>query len=89
MISPTPRQMDVLRFIAGYQRAKRCCPSYREIAKGIGVRGHVAAHALVISLEERRLARAIPGKVRAIEILVPVDVPTAPDGAPLYAVKLS
>jgi SOS-response transcriptional repressor LexA len=91
MIGLTARQMDGLRFIAGFQAAKGYSPSYVEIAKGIGLSGETSKHAvyrLVTGLCERGAIRRLPHRERAIEVLVPVAIPRAPDGAPLFFVPV-
>ncbi len=87
--SPTPRQLDVLRFVRGYQLATGgVTPTYREIAHSLRLFSKSNAHRLICGLEERGWLRRLPGRDRAIEILVPVTVPRAPDGAPLYFVPI-
>lgn len=84
----TARQQDLLRFIAGYQAAKGYCPSFLEIADGLRLsrsKGGVAR--ILRGLEERGAIRRLFHRPRAIEVLVPVAIPCAPDGAPLFAVR--
>jgi len=53
-ISPTPRQLDVLRFIAGYQGAHSGkSPTQKEIARAIGIRSRSGVPGLLAGLEER------------------------------------
>lgn len=87
MIPPTPRQLDLLRFIAGYLRAHGgVSPSLAECARAIGNEGKASAHQMLVGLEARGLIRRLHYRHRGIELLVDVSVPTAPDGAPLYRV---
>lgn len=88
MISLTPRQQDALRFIIGFQEAKGFSPSFMEIAGGIGVRSpsRVARH--LDDLEERGAIRRLANRARAIEVLAPISIAHAPDGAPLHFVQI-
>lgn len=90
MIGLTPRQMDALRFIAGFQQAKGYSPCLREIAVGMGCspksKGRIWE--TVRGLQERGAVRVLDGRTRAIEVLVPVAIPRAPDGAPLQVVSI-
>lgn len=87
MISLTPRQKDLLRFVIGFQEAKGFSPSFKEIATGIGLKstGQVARH--LDALEERGAIRRLIDRARAIEVLVLIAIPRAPDGTPLYFAK--
>lgn len=85
-ISPSHRQMDVLRYVAGYQRRYGgVSPTVQEIAEALGFATKTSAWRLLIGLEERGLIRRPAGRVRAIELLVPVPLPEI-DGTPLYFV---
>jgi SOS-response transcriptional repressor LexA len=86
-ISATPRQMDVLRFVHGYQQAKGYSPSHAELAEGIGSPKGGATQDRLLALEERGFIRCLYGKHRAIEVLEPPAIPRDPDGAPLYFVR--
>jgi SOS-response transcriptional repressor LexA len=92
-MSLTERQAATLRFIAGYQLAHDgVSPSMRDIAGGLGLHGAVGWKSgvswLLNKLEERGAIRRMRFHVRAIEVLVPVTVPRAPDGAALFAVPM-
>lgn len=87
MISLTPRQQDTLRYIAGHIEAKGMAPTYDEIAAGIGSPARSGAFRLVTELEERgALFRG--NWARSIALAGPVTVPRAPDGSPLFFVKI-
>lgn len=87
-MSPTERQMALLRYLYGYQLAHGgVSPTVRECARALGLDHKSNAHRLLVALEERGLLRRLPGRPRAIEILHPPAIPTI-DGAPLYAVPL-
>lgn len=83
----TQRQVDLLRFIQGYQRAHGgVSPSIVECAVGIGVVNKSNASRLLAALEERGAIRRLPNRKRGIEVLTPdLPVPSIA-GAPLYAV---
>ena len=87
-MSLTRRQLDALRFIAGFQMRFGFGPSYSEIAAGLGLKSKSGAHRVVIGLEERGAVRVLPARSRSIEILKPIEVPRAPDGEPLYSVQI-
>ena len=88
MAALTPIQRETLRFIAGFIANHGFAPSMDEIAQGMGLANRGSAHRVVLCLEERRAIRTIPGKARSIELLVPISLPRAPDGAPLRAVPI-
>lgn len=87
MIGLTPHQTKLLRFIRGYQLAHGFSPCLREMAEGIGVRSKHTVHQILEGLEDRGAIRRLPNKVRAVEALVDIPVPHAPDGAALFAVR--
>lgn len=85
--SPTPRQMDLLRFIAGYAEAHRgLMPTLDEMARGCGLGGKSGAKRLVDQLVERGPLVRRAQHARAIALVVRPSIPRAPDGAPLYFV---
>lgn len=85
----TARQADLLRFIAGYQLAHDgISPSHAEMAKALGFKSRSASVRLIECLEERGHVSRLRDRARAIQILTPVSIPYAHDGAPLYAVRL-
>jgi SOS-response transcriptional repressor LexA len=88
MMGLTKRQADVLRFVAGYQERFERSPSYREITRGLQINAISRIFDMVMALEERGAVRAPPGKQRGIEVLRPIAVPRAPDGEPLYFVRI-
>lgn len=87
-VPPLHRQRDLLRFIAGYQRAHDgISPSLAECAVGIGLESRSNVHQAMVDCERRGLIRRLPGKQRAIELLIAVPIPLV-GAAPLYAVPL-
>lgn len=84
----TGRQLAALRFITGYLQAHDgVSPTLDEISHGIGLGRRSSAARLLDCLEERGRIRRLPRRQQAIEVLAPVAVPYAPDGAPLYFVS--
>lgn len=85
----TGRQLDVLRFIVGYQQANGgVSPTLQEIGQALGITRRSGVWRLLDCLEERGRIRRFRHRQQAIEVLAPVPVPRAPDGAPLYFVPL-
>lgn len=78
------RKADALRFIAGFLEANGFGPSRREIGAAIGLKGMETVQSIVDELVDDGAVRTLPGKHRAIELLRQVDIPRAPDGAPLF-----
>lgn len=88
MIGLTSRQLQMLRFIRGYQVAHGGVgPTLSECARGLGLASKSNAHRIVSGLEERGVLRRLPKRERSIEALVQVPFPSI-DGAPLYAVPV-
>lgn len=89
----TARQLDALRFIAGYVEANGgISPTWAEMQSGLGFSSGSSVTRVVNALVERGCLRRLKGKQQAIEVLAPVSIPRAPatpdqpTGAPLYAV---
>ena len=87
-ISLTPRQSDALRFIQGHLESKGYGPRYEDIRVGLRLANRGRAHAIVMSLEDRGAIRRLRRRTRAIEVLRPLPIPRAPDGAPLHFVRI-
>ena len=87
-MSMTPRQAAALRYIHGYQLAHGYCPRFEDIRDALGLYSKANVGRLLDQLAERGWVRRMPGRARSIEVLRPLPVPHAPDGAPLYAVPL-
>lgn len=88
MIGLTHRQADALRFITGYVEAHGQAPTLDELAAGIGLAAKSRGHKLISGLQERGALRRIRDCKRAVTVLEPLPVPRAPDGAPLYFVRI-
>ena len=85
----TRRQADLLRFIAGYQRAHSGrSPSQQEMAAGIGVVSRAYVQELLCALAERGHLDRERHRARSLRLLTDISIPAAPDGAPLFAVPL-
>jgi SOS-response transcriptional repressor LexA len=88
-LSPTPRQLELLRFIAGYQLAHGgVSPSFVEMTAGLGLSSTAGIARLLDGLEERGAIRRLHSRERAIELLADVPVPRAPEGAPLFFIPI-
>lgn len=83
---PTPRQLEMLRFINGYMEVHGRAPSLHEMAAGLGLAGRPGAHRLLSGLELRGHVTVCGGQARSIQLLTEVSIPRAPNGAPLFAV---
>jgi SOS-response transcriptional repressor LexA len=85
----TARQMDLLRFIVGYQEASGgVAPSRDDMCRGLGFVTKSNAGRLLDGLEERGWVRLLRNRARAIDVVHAPPIPRSPDGAPLYAVPL-
>lgn len=88
MISLTPRQQDVLRFIIGFQQAHDgISPTFKQIGTGVGLSSTASVSRHLDEIERRGGLRRLPSHQRAIEVLVQMPIPHAPDGAPLFLVR--
>lgn len=84
------REQDVLRYIIGFKESLGIGPTVREI-NGAGVvraRPGFDATFTVRSLEKRGAILRRPFLTRKIEVIAPIAIPRAPDGAPLHFVRI-
>lgn len=88
MISLTPRQQDALRFIVGYEEANGVPPVMNEIAAGISCRSVNAVFQLLDGLEKRGAISRSGAQWRGVNVLRPIAIPRAPDGAPLHFIRI-
>lgn len=90
MIAMTQRQQDVLRYIIGFRESLGVAPTLREIsAAGVTpAEPGFDAGFTVRALEKRGAIRRKPFLTRKIEVLEPLPIPRAPDGEPLYFVRI-
>jgi len=67
-INPTKRQQEVLNFIKNFKRTHGISPSFREMARGLGISlGAIQDHLRL--LQRKRFITWTPGKKRAIRLL--------------------
>ena len=89
MTPATPRQQALLRYVTGAIEASHgISPSFREMMRDTGITALSSIRHDLTALEKCGLIRRIANRARAIEVLHPPAIPRAPDGAPLYEVKL-
>lgn len=89
MISLTPEQREVLRFIGGFAETHLRAPTMTEIAAGMGYANPSTVHRLICCLEERgAISRSGNRGKRRIDMFRALPVPRAPDGAPLHFVPI-
>lgn len=78
----TPRQNQLLKFIAAYARAHSgVTPTYQEMADGMGVQSKSVVGGLVEGLVERGFLKRGRGDARNLEIVRTLKVPRAPADA--------
>jgi repressor LexA len=65
----TPRQRDLLNFVTKYTKRHGFCPTYREMAEGIGLNSASGVHRMIVGLQERGFIERLPNRVRAIEVV--------------------
>lgn len=89
MVSVTARQREILRFIAGYQAARGgISPSHKEIGAALGFASTSIVNRLLVGLEQTGMIHRLRHRERAIDVLEPVTIPRAPDGAPLFFIPV-
>jgi len=79
----TAKQLALLRWTCGFRAAHGYSPSFRQMAQGLGYTSPGTTHRLAQKLAERGYIKLTSG---GVQVLRPVPVPRAPDGAPLYIV---
>ena len=84
----TPCETSLLAYLAGHIEARGYGPSYRDIGRVVGLRSSSRVAIVVDSLEAKGAVRRLPGRARALTPVTPVAVPRAPDGEPLFFVKI-
>jgi SOS-response transcriptional repressor LexA len=76
-----------LCYIAGYLEAHRgISPTVGQIRRALGLSSKSAAWRLLVRLEARGMLRRLRYRHQAIELIQPIAIPRAPDGAPLHFV---
>lgn len=81
----TAKQMELLRFITGFQEAKGCTPSPRAIRDAFGWASHSNGHYILRGLIERG---HVIDRGDEIEVLHPPAIPRGPKGEPLFYVRV-
>lgn len=86
----TQRQQDVLRYIIGFRESLGVAPTVREISAAgiVDAQPGFDAGFTVRALEKRGAIRRKPFLTRKVEVLQPLPIPRAPDGEPLYFVRI-
>lgn len=80
---------DVLRYVAGYLEARDgVSPSYQDICDALGVHSKSKIHQCMAEIEASGRLFRIKSRKRAMALTEPVFIPRAPDGAPLYFVRI-
>lgn len=74
-MSLTPRQAEVLNYIAMFDRVHGFCPSVSEIAKHIGLTSKSGVVRITDDLVKRGLLRKQPHKVRALTVVHRIPTP--------------
>lgn len=83
----TPREAQLLRYVVGFQEASAgVSPTFVQMMSGLGVPSKSNVFRPLRGLERAGTIRRLKAKHQAIEVLSPVAIPRAPDGAPLYVV---
>lgn len=80
----TAKQLQLLRYICGYQEAHGCSPTVTEMQIALKRKGRGAVYDNLVALEYAGMIRRPYNRNQWIEVLRPVPVPRAPDGAPLF-----
>ena len=83
----TAKQLQLLRYICGYQEAHDgVSPSVTEMQIALKRKGRGKVYENLVALEYAGMIHRPYNRHQWIEVLRPVPVPRAPDGAPLYIV---
>lgn len=80
---------DVLRYVAGYLEARDgVSPSCADICAALGITSKASLDRRLDEIEASGRLFRIRDRHRAMEVTAPVAIPRAPDGAPLYFVRI-
>jgi len=82
----TAKQLQLLRYICGYQEAHGHSPTVTQMQIDLKRRSRGAVFHSLCALEYAGMIHRPYNRNQWIEVLRPVPVPRAPDGAPLYIV---
>lgn len=69
MTPATPRQLDLLRFLASHLATNGTSPTFEQMRVGIGAESKSTVARLLDGLQERGHIRRLPGRHRAIELV--------------------
>jgi len=64
----TPRQQDVIKFIAAYRVDNGVSPSYEEIARGLKLASIATVHKHISALEKKNYLQRSPNQSRSVEV---------------------
>ena len=67
---PTPRQLEFLKFIAGYTMLLRVPPAEADMQKFFQI-SPPSVHQMILTLEKRGFISRVPGQARSIKVLYP------------------
>lgn len=87
MMSITPAHMRVLRFVQGWIETFGYAPTFTEMSYWLGM-NRSSVHQHLFALTERGFVRRMFYRKQAIEVVQKLDLPRAPDGAPLFVVPI-
>ncbi len=80
---------DVLRYVAGYLEAHGgVSPSYQDICDALGFYSKCQVNHRMREIEASGRLLRMERRYRAMALTEPVEIPRAPDGAPLYFVRI-
>lgn len=89
IFSATYRQMELLRYIAGYQaKHNGKSPSYAEICRSMGLVSKSSVHRLMSSLQQRGYINRSRHAARDIEVLRAPPLPRDAEGHPRYFIPV-
>lgn len=90
MTFPSTERVDqVLRYIAGYLEAHDGIgPSFQNISDALRIRSKSHVWRIVDELERAGLIARLGNRARSLRVLTDIAIPRAPDGAPLYFVRV-
>lgn len=80
---------DILRYVSGFLEARNgISPSYADICDALGITSKSQLDRRLEAVEASGRLFRMKRRKRAMAITAPVTVPRAPDGAPLYFVRI-
>lgn len=88
MMSLTARETAALVYLAGHIEARGFCPSFREIGRVVGLSSTSRVSDVIDSLGDKGALCRMPNRHRAMMPTGPVPLPRAPDGEPLFFVRI-